>query len=65
MSLLNPTLSIILSKLSSTAFETPFFEEYVVFSGQFKASQSRTFVMMFANLIAFEKVSLGSPIPPP
>ena len=61
----NPTLSIILSKLSPIDLETPFFEEYVVFSGQFKESQSRTFVIMFANLIAFENVLLGSPIPPP
>ena len=41
------------------------FEEKEVGSGQFNLSQSRTFVMIFANLIAFENVSLGSAIPPP
>ena len=61
----NPILLIILSKLSSVAFETPFFEEYEVAGGQFRASQSRTFVIIFAYLIAFENVELGSPIPPP
>ena len=62
----NPTLSIILSKLSSIDFETPPFEENEVGSGgQLTLSQSRTFVRIFANLIAFENVSLGSAIPPP
>ena len=64
--LFNPTLSIILSKLSSIDFVTPPFEEYDVGSGgQLALSQSRTFVRIFANLIAFENVSLGSAIPPP
>ena len=47
-------------------FETPPFEEYDVGSGgQLALSQSRMFVRIFANLIAFENVSLGSTIPPP
>ena len=61
----NPALSIILSKFSSIPFDTPFFEENTCDSGQFTLSQSRTFVRIFANLIAFENVSLGSAIPPP
>ena len=65
VSLSNPTLSIILSKVSSTDFETPFLALNDCGCGQFKASQSRTFVIIFANLIAFENVSLGSAIPPP
>ena len=44
---------------------TPLFEEKVDGSAQFKLSQSRTFVIIFANLIAFENVSLGRAIPPP
>ena len=65
VSLSNPILSIILSKLSSNAFETPLLALNACGSGQFKASQSRTFVKIFANLIAFENVALGSAIPPP
>ena len=62
---LNPIFSSIPPKSSAPDFETPFFEEKEVGSGQFNLSQSRTFVIIFANLIAFENVSLGSPIPPP
>ena len=65
VSLSNPSLSIISSKLSSTDFVTPPFDENEVVSGQLTLSQSRTFVIMFANLIAFVNVSLGSAIPPP
>ena len=62
----NAKLSIILSKPSSIDFETPPFEENEVGSGgQLTLSQSRIFVRIFANLIAFENVSLGSAIPPP
>ena len=64
--LFNPTSSSIFLKLSSIDFETPPFEEYEVGSGgQLALSQSRTFVRIFANLIAFENVSLGRAIPPP
>ena len=60
-----PIFPIILSKPSPIDNPTPFFDEYVELSGQFCASHSRTFVIMFANLIAFENVLLGKAIPPP
>ena len=62
---LTPILPIMLSKLSSIDNPTPFFDEYVVLSGQFCASHSRAFVRIFAYLIAFENVLLGKTIPPP
>ena len=62
---LNPKPSIKESKLSSSDSETPFFEENTVGGEQLTLSQSRTFVRIFANLIAFENVALGSAIPPP
>ena len=65
---LNPALSSIFpntSKPSPIDLLTPFFEEYEVAGGQFTESQSRTLVMIFANLIAFENVLLGSGIAPP
>ena len=65
---LNPALSSIFpntSKPSPIALLTPFFEEYEVAGGQFTESQSRTLVMIFANLIAFENVLLGNGNPPP
>ena len=62
---LRPTFSSIPPKSSRPDFERPFLEEYEVGSGQFCLSQSRIFVIIFAYLIAFEKVSLGAPIPPP
>ena len=65
---LKPALSSILSKtpkVSSIDLLTPLFEEYEVGSGQFKESQSKTFVRMFANLIAFENVLLGRGRLPP
>ena len=65
LSWLNPELARIPSKLSSTALATPFFAENAVGSGQFKLSQSRTFVIIFANLIPFLKASLGTANPPP
>ena len=52
----NPILLPIVSNVSPIDFVTPFLEEYEVFSGQFCLSQSRTFVIMFANLIAFVNV---------
>ena len=61
----NPILSVIDLNSSPIDFDTPFLVEYVVFSGQFCLSQSRTFVMIFANLIAFVNVALGRAIPPP
>ena len=62
---LKPILSSNPPKSSGPFNPTPFLEEKELGSGQFNLSQSRTFVIIFANLIAFENVSLGAPIPPP
>ena len=62
---LNPAFAMMLPKSSGFMFETPPFVENFVGLGHLIRSQSRTFVRIFENWIAFENVLLGSAMPPP